>query len=748
MAESLLKLKVDSQEYDQKIKRAAEGIQQYAQKCREAGGTLEHLDDGVLEFVQALGKMDTVATTTKQQMREMSNALTTLTQTYRGLTDEEKASPFGQELARGIDQLTERAGQAQDAMSDVQASIRNAASDTRVFDQLSQGASVMTAGFQGLTGVAKMLGIEMGDNVEVIARLQAAMAVTNSLTTIQNALQKQSALMQGVQAVQATAAATAQALYAKNTALATAAGTAFNAVAKANPYVLLASAVVAVGVALVGFSKNAKKAAEATEAQTDAMKQAQRMADIWKNTIGSTFSSLMTKYDELKRQWQSLASEHSKTEWIKKNQTALQNLGGAVNDIKTAEDFFNNNTDAVVQSFVRRAQAAARVAQLTELYRKQIELLDKKSQASADITADAARQGRSAKGGDIIKDATYRSSKYGKVNAQGQWVFTDAGAKLYSGTDTSSSSTVMKIDVELQANQANIDKIKNQITDEFKDVSILSGGGSGKGGAGGGGNNDVNLIAGSIGAYEQRIAELKKDQKDVTSTKEWDDLQSKIGELVIKVKELKGELKVEPYDFGADAKKRSDDYYKETENKLSNPDKIIGTGLEKIVKQISLSQTKKEVNLTQEVGNIASGLNSIMGGIENLGIEIPEGMKDVMNGLQGLISIVSGIATICAAIQTIQTAQMFKFWSGGGVVHAATGLIVPGSSYSGDMVPSMINSGELILNRAQQGVIAGELEGGAGRSVHVTGMLRGEDIVLVADRWGRRTGKGELAFWK
>jgi hypothetical protein len=306
----------------------------------------------------------------------------------------------------------------------------------------------------------------------------------------------------------------------------------------------------------------------------------------------------------------------------------------------------------------------------------------------------------------------------------------------------------MKIDVELQANQANLDKIKNQITDEFKDVSILSVGGGGKGGAGGGGNNDVNLIAGSIGAYEQRIAELKKDQKDVTSTKEWDDLQSKIGELVIKVKELKGELKVEPYDFGADAKKRSDDYYKEIENKLSNPDKIIGPGLEKIVKQINLSQTKKEVNLTQEVGNIASGLNSIMGGIENLGIEIPEGMKDVMNGLQGLISIVSGIATICAAIQTIQTAQMFKFWSGGGVVHAATGLIVPGNSYSGDMVPSMINSGELILNRAQQGVIASELEGGAGRSVHVTGVLRGEDIVLVADRYGRRTGKGELAFWK
>ena len=747
MADSILRLKVESQEYDQKIKRAAEGIQQYAQKCREAGGTLEHLDDGVLEFVQALGQMDTVAKSSRQQLREMSNALTTLTMTYRGLTDEEKASPFGRELANGIKQLTERAGQAQDAMADVQQSIKNASSDTRAFDQLSQGMSVAMAGFQGLTGAGKLLGIEMGNDVEVIARLQAAMAVTNSLTTIQTALQKQSALMQGVQAVQATAAATAQALYAKNTALATAAGAAFNAVAKANPYVLLASAVAAVGVALVGFSKNAKKATEATEVQTDAMKQAQRMSDIWKNTMGSTFSSLMTKYDELKRQWQSLASEHSKTEWIKKNQTALQNLGGAVNDIKTAEDFFNNNTDAVVQSFVRRAQAAARVAQLTELYRKQIELLDKKSQASADITADATRQGRSAKGGDIIKDATYRSSKYGKVNAQGQWVFTDAGAKLYSGTDTSSSSTVMKIDVELQANQANIDKVKNQITDEFKDVSVLSGGGGGKGGAGGGGNNDVNLIAGSIGAYEQRIAELKKDQKDVTSTEEWDKLQSKIGELIIKVKELKGELNVEPYDFTKDAQKMGSDFDKEMRDKLSNPDKLIGSGLSKIVKEIA-QPAKKEANLTQEFGKMTGGIQSIVGGIENLGIEIPDDLKDIMNGINGVMSILSGIATIAAAIQTITTAQMFKFWSGGGVVHAATGLIVPGNSYSGDMVPSMINSGELILNRAQQGVIASQLENGNGGGMRVVGEIQGEKIVLVANRFLKRSGKGELVTWK
>ena len=187
--------------------------------------------------------MDTVATTTKQQLREMSNALTTLTTTYRELTDEEKQSPFGKELSKSIQQLTERAGNAKDAMMDVEQSIRNAASDTRIFDQISQGASVVTASFQGLVGAGKMLGFEMGNDVEVIAKLQSAMAVTNSLTTIQTALQKQSALMQGVQAAQTAIASAAQTTLAATTGSATAAQAAFNAVANMNPYVALATAI-------------------------------------------------------------------------------------------------------------------------------------------------------------------------------------------------------------------------------------------------------------------------------------------------------------------------------------------------------------------------------------------------------------------------------------------------------------------------------------------------------------------------
>ena len=474
MSDLLVRLKVNSSEWDSKLKNASEQLNRYMEGCRKAGGTLEILDEGVMDVVKSLGNMETKAQSTRGQLRELTEALTGLTASYRDLSDAERNSETGKAMEDAMSKLTQRAGNLKDAMGDVNRAISGQASDTRVFDQLSGGAQMVTASFQTLQGASKMLGFDIGNDVEVLAKLQAAMAVTTGLTQIQNAVQKESAVMQGVMAVQAKAAAAAQALQTSTVKGATVAQAAFNAVAKANPYVLLASAVAAVGTALFAFSGKAKEATAAIKTNTQAMDEAKRMADIWRNTMQGTFSSLMTKYDELKRQWLSLKDEHQKTEWIKKNQQALSGLGQSITDVKGAEDFFSQNTDAVVEAFVRRAQAAARVAQLTELYRKQIELLDKKQQTQDAIAKDAQAYGRSAQAGDEIKDSSYWNSRYGAINQRtGKWEFHEAGAKLYSGTDTSTAQSVQKIDVQIQANQQEIDKVKGHIENDFKDINVV-----------------------------------------------------------------------------------------------------------------------------------------------------------------------------------------------------------------------------------------------------------------------------------
>ena len=119
MAESILKLKVDSTEYDSKIKRAAQGLQAYAEGCRKVGGTLEVVEKDTLAYVKALGKMETTSKSTKGSLSEMTNAFTDLSMEYKKLTDQEKASPFGKALSASLDQLKGRIQQTKNDFNEI-----------------------------------------------------------------------------------------------------------------------------------------------------------------------------------------------------------------------------------------------------------------------------------------------------------------------------------------------------------------------------------------------------------------------------------------------------------------------------------------------------------------------------------------------------------------------------------------------------------------------------------------------------
>lgn len=369
MADSILRLKVESQEYDAKLKRATEGLNKYVDGCRKAGGTLEHLDDGVLDFVKALGQMDTVSQGGTQSLREMTKSITDLTLKYNSLTDSEKQSPFGVALSKSIDQLTERAGVVRDAMGDVQAAINHAASDTRVFDQISGTVSLATSTFQTFQGAAKLLGVELGDNVEVIAKLQAAMAVTNGLTQIQNALQKQSAVMQGVAALQTKANAAAQALLAKNTVAATAAGEAFNAVARMNPYVLIASAVIMAGTALVAFTRHSKEATEAEKQQAEETERLRKKQEELQQAIGRHVGDVEAKYRSLQHEWSRLTTVAEKTDFVNQQAKAFQDLGLNVKTVTDAEQALVDKAPEVIAALKAVAQAEA----YSDLYKQAIQ---------------------------------------------------------------------------------------------------------------------------------------------------------------------------------------------------------------------------------------------------------------------------------------------------------------------------------------------------------------------------------------
>ena len=55
-----------------------------------------------------------------------------------------------------------------------------------------------------------------------------------------------------------------------------------------------------------------------------------------------------------------------------------------------------------------------------------------------------------------------------------------------------------------------------------------------------------------------------------------------------------------------------------------------------------------------------------------------------------------------------------------------------------------LNSQEIILNRAQQGNLASQLEGGSMQNMNIDWVLTGDKLRAVLNNNGRRTGRGEL----
>lgn len=201
-----------------------------------------------------------------------------------------------------------------------------------------------------------------------------------------------------------------------------------------------------------------------------------------------------------------------------------------------------------------------------------------------------------------------------------------------------------------------------------------------------------------------------------------------------------------------------------------NPDDYIDKDtLQNILNSIS-KQSGKKLQLNKNTGEVREGknndglekfsndfsaitgsVNGILSGVQNLGIEIPEGLKETIGVIQTISGILTAILAITTTIQAIASADATASWvdaiipfaNGGIVPHAANGYFVGGNNYSGDTTPILANAGELVLSRSQQGVLASALEGTGMQNMKLEAFVTGEQIRFALNNNGRRTGRGE-----
>ena len=389
---------------------------------------LETVGEDAKKSLDQMLQQKNSTTNYRRQLMQLTQQITDLTVNYRKLSDEEKQSEFGIALAQRINELTAKASMFKDAMLDVQQSISESASDTANWDAFQQLVDVSTSALQSLTGVAGLSEESVEGLTRTIAAMQTIGAASNTVIKIGNALQKQSALMLGVRRTQELAAAAAIKLKTAAevkgkaaTVAATVAQKALNAVAKANPYVLLASAVITAGAALIAFAKKSNEAKEAELNHKEALEKASEAAQNWRDKVSKAIEEPLSKYKLLAAEYKALKNTHEKTKWINDNKDAFEELGLSIDSLKSAEDAFVNNTGNVVQALIKRATAAAKQQQLTELATKYMDAKLRGEQEYVSKQKNAGDEVRSS------SHSTISGDEY--VDRTGKWVYTEQGAQ-------------------------------------------------------------------------------------------------------------------------------------------------------------------------------------------------------------------------------------------------------------------------------------------------------------------------------
>lgn len=252
----------DAEKASDEGQKLAASIEEVSNSAKETKAALDEQTQAVEEAKKSLGDTSTTTASVKRDLKDLVLEIANLSIAYQSLTEEEQNSAEGQALAEHIQELTEQAGVLKDAIADTNQAITNAASDTRGFDQLGGTIQLAIDGFGLASGAAEMLGISEEELAEVQTKLQAAIAASNAMQSIQNTLQKQSAVMQGVALAQTKLRTIAENIHTAAqgkgivvTKLATVAQWAFNAAASANPIGLLVVAIIACIAAVWGLIK-------------------------------------------------------------------------------------------------------------------------------------------------------------------------------------------------------------------------------------------------------------------------------------------------------------------------------------------------------------------------------------------------------------------------------------------------------------------------------------------------------------
>lgn len=837
MADSLIRLRISSEEYDNKLKRAAEGLNRYIEGCRKAGGTLEHVDDGVKEFTQQLGKMETVAGGAKGKLGEMTKAFTDLTMQFNEMSEAEKRGQFGKALSAGLDELKQRIISTKQELADINSSLNGGGSGGGGLfssDKLSGmlqvfGGNLMTKGagmalsFAGELKDMVAQGIELakaGEGVRLAFQrlgrgdiLQGLREATHGTVTdleLMKAAVKFNDFKLPLDELgtmlafaQQKAKDTGQSVDYMVDSIVTGLGR--------KSLMILDN----LGLSAAEIKEKMAETGDMTKAVGAIIREQMSKAGDYVETAADRATqanvSLQNKMEELGRKFGPLEQASSNL-WTSIKIGIMDIVGGPLTD------FLNKLTEAgrLAQKYsvlggsgkvgrMINNLSGAREGNRQSIYQQQQEqfwrYINPREQQIRDIRAWQ----RGERGEALQKRVSAITEKYGSLDATKIQAEVDAARKMLAEYQQSAKQilTPVKVDIKTDEAEQNVASLTKKLKElqEQRKKAIAAG--------------DTELSKNLLKQINQVKADIKGLGGSTSTTTTTKQPKTEIEQNQAKIKDLTQEyIKLGDQETEA-SKNRQIEIQKEIEllQKRNNllgvrseqaQGKFLGgdvqtTGLspagyiidrshifdteggigwqkrQKYNDQTSVSEYKrrrkenekenkeeKEKKTTGEeqlqgIQTMIGSLQSIAGGISQLGIELPQELTNIFGVLQTITGIVG-------AIQSMQTVGAFlgifhnggvvpTFAQGGLIGRAAGGMMIPGNSMSGDRLRLPVdggrgmigvNSGELILNRAQQGVIASALQGSNNQQTSGSPYVTGEMIFLGLNNYLKSTGRGEM----
>lgn len=810
MADVITRLKVESQEYDSKIKRATQGLMAMEEACRKVGGTLAILDKEDKAFVEGLGRMETVSKSARGRLNELTQAYTELSIQYKRLTDEEKKGDFGKALSSSLGQLKGRITDAKQQLAEVDKELGDASKSGIDFNSVltslgqrfginSELMSVMTSGTLASTAAVTAGAAAVAYAAKQWAEYNGEIAKQQSMTATITGLQ-------GGDAEELTAGARAlaktydvdfrQAIEAANTLIHQFGVSGDEALS------LLQDGMQ--GMIQGDGPKLLSMIQQYAPAFRDAGISASQLVAVIQNSEGGLFTDqnmsaivmgirnirLMTKNTSEALAKLGIDGEEMSQKLENGSMTifeALRQVAGKIDDVGSGSKAAGEVMQTVfgrqgTMAGTKLGEAIANLNTNLEETKTQTGEVGENLRLVNEKTMELERSLQevfgTAKWDDwntslktfAIEGMTFTVDWVGKlieVNKQWNllWIgirkagealglfegkpvsFGDIGksvsnsisniGKTKSAFTVTTDSSGKVISASRNGQDVTEEYLKSQATQTVPTVKPTTPKGGGKAGAAWAPieMQSFNFAAIPLGRSKADI------QKDINYWKKIDSTSLDVAGSV------EAQKNVEKYERELAARKEMENPFAEAYSYDFSKD------MERLSKE-----TKKDDKSAKEIyekqlaatGEMVGGIQQMVGGLNQLGIEIPEGFNSLLGGLQGVI-------TILEAIQTIQTAGAILglFHNGGLIGKAAEGMLIPGNSYSGDHLRMPVdggagwigvNSGELILNKSQQNSIAGQLtaaeRGGGG--YQGTPYVEGEKIFLGINNYLRRSGRGEI----